>query len=98
MAGPATTVPSGQISDASRLRIRDSSGNSPMFTSGGVVSGRIEIKPSGGTQWGTIQKFNWDNNDALVACREIGNELGYKVTSGTELYSSSTPDGSGEIW
>lgn len=39
-----------------------------------------------------------NNMDALVACREIGNELGYTTISGTALSSENTPDGSGIVW
>ena len=45
-SGPAMTVPTGQLPNASSARIQGSSGNSPTFTSGGLVSGRIEVKPS----------------------------------------------------
>ena len=97
MSGPTSPV-SGQLPDAASIRIRDSSNISPTFTSEGVVSGRIEVKPSGQTVWGTILNDSWGDTDALVACREIGNELGYATISGTALYKSDTPDGSGEIW
>ena len=40
----------------------------------------------------------WDDVDALVACREIGNKLGYFTISGTALSYYNTPDGSGEQW
>ncbi|GMH94044.1 hypothetical protein TrST_g4059 [Triparma strigata] len=110
--GPQTLVqsstglaaPTGQLQDASSVRIRDSSNNSPTFDSDGVVSGRIEVKPSGETNWGTIHGFvvsDWTTDNALVACREIGNELGYATivsVSTTALDRDSAPAGSGEIW
>ena len=49
LSGPITTPPTGQLQDASSVRIRDASNNSPTFDSEGVVSGRIEVKPSGET-------------------------------------------------
>ncbi|GMH86623.1 hypothetical protein TrST_g13909 [Triparma strigata] len=94
----STSPPTGQLQDASSVRIRDASNKSPTFDSEGVVSGRIEVKPSGETAWGTIRYYIWDDVDALVACREIGNELGYATISGTALYYYDTPDGSGKIW
>ncbi|GMH93208.1 hypothetical protein TrVE_jg9577 [Triparma verrucosa] len=97
--GSGNSFPSGQLQDASSVRIRDTSNNSPTFDSEGVASGRIEVKPSGETAWGTIDgNSNWDSRDALVACREIGNELGYATVSGTPLGRDDTADGSGEIW
>ena len=96
--GSGNVVPTGQLQDASSVRIRDASNNSPTFDSEGVVSGRIEVKPSGETAWGTIFLNWWDDVDALVACREIGNELDYATISGTALSYVNTPDGSGEIW
>ncbi|GMH89491.1 hypothetical protein TL16_g11473 [Triparma laevis f. inornata] len=88
----------GQLPDSSNVRIRDNSNNSPRFDPIGVVSGRIEVQPSGETAWGTIANNDWDDTDALIACREIGNELGYLTVSGTALSYDPTPDGSGEVW
>ena len=96
--GAIPVIPTGQLQDASSVRIRDASNNSPTFDSEGVVSGRIEVKPSGETAWGTIWYNSWDDVDALVACREIGNELGYATISGTALTWDNTPEGSGEVW
>ena len=96
--GSGRPIPTGQLQDAASIRIRDSSNISPTFTSEGVVSGRIEVKPSGQTVWGTILNDSWGDTDALVACREIGNELGYATISGTALSYSNAPDGSGEVW
>ncbi|GMI18400.1 hypothetical protein TrLO_g15670 [Triparma laevis f. longispina] len=36
---------------------------SPTFDSEGVVKGRIEVKPSGETAWGTIDEDGWDDTD-----------------------------------
>ncbi|GMH54097.1 hypothetical protein TrRE_jg11604, partial [Triparma retinervis] len=100
-------LPTGQLQDASSVRIRNSSNNSPTFDGEGVVSGRIEVKPSGETAWGTIYDdpnplflalYSWDDVDALVACREIGSEIGYTTISGTALSRGNTTDGSGEQW
>ncbi|GMI09728.1 hypothetical protein TrLO_g5311 [Triparma laevis f. longispina] len=97
--------PTGQLQDTSRVRIRDDTNNSPTFDSEGVVSGRIEVKPSGETSWGTIIDWDgkWDNFDAQVACHEIANELGYAIFdplsggSFSALSFDNTPVGSGDI-
>ena len=86
------------LPDASSIRIRDSDDNCPTFTSGGVVSGRIEVRPSGKTQWGAIYRTEWDDHDAKVACRQVANELNYELISSNKLSEGETPDGSGEIW
>ncbi|GMH73220.1 hypothetical protein TL16_g06123 [Triparma laevis f. inornata] len=111
--GSSNAFPTGQLQDGTSVRIRtsvngrypgtggedDGTDISPTFDIEGVVRGRIEVKPSGETAWGTIYgDYRWDDTDALVACREIGNELGYATVSGTELRYGNTPDGSGEIW
>jgi hypothetical protein len=94
--GDYSVSPVGQLQDGTSVRIRDSSNNSPTFNSEGVVEGRAEVYHS--EEWGTICDDSFDNNDALVFCRQMGNELGYSVVSGTMVSSGSTPDGSGTIW
>lgn len=99
LSGPRTILATGQLQDGTNIRIRDDSNNSPTFNSEGVASGKVEVKPSGKTAWGTIGDIGWGDTDALVACRENGNELGYDTVSGTELIYENTPDGSGEqLW
>ncbi|GMH48501.1 hypothetical protein TrLO_g4554 [Triparma laevis f. longispina] len=71
---------------------------SPTFDSEGVVEGRVEVKPSGETAWGAIHYWWWGDADALVACRQLGNKLGYATFSGTHLIYSNTLERSGEIW
>lgn len=107
LSGP-TSSPTGQLQDGTSVRTRasvngadqgaDDNGTdiSPTFDSDGIVEGRIEFKPSGETAWTTIMGNGWGDEDALVACREIGNELGYTTVSGVEVNIDETPDGSGE--
>lgn len=49
--------------------------------------GRLEVFHDG--QWGTICDDAFDENDATVACRELGFSEGFPYTDGA---------GSGEIW
>ena len=97
-AGNYTTPTPGEaLPDAAHIRIRDNKNRQPTFSSEGVVKGRIEVKPSGETVWGTINGWQeWDEYDAQVACREIGKELGYKL-SRSKIDISHT-DGKGKIW
>ncbi|GMH92953.1 hypothetical protein TL16_g12498 [Triparma laevis f. inornata] len=96
--GPS--APTGQLHDSTGVRIRDGSDSSPTFTSEGVVSGRIEVLPAGEAVWGTIRDVGWDDTDALVACKQIGNELGFETISGTALTYGDTParSGTGNFW
>ncbi|GMH54864.1 hypothetical protein TL16_g01770 [Triparma laevis f. inornata] len=80
------------MEDGIKVRIRPKA----IFDSEGVVSGRIEVKWEG--VWGTIYKWGWDDLDAKVGCRQLGNELGYITISGTALDADDTPDGSGKQW
>ncbi|GMI02512.1 hypothetical protein TrST_g6280, partial [Triparma strigata] len=95
-----TTPPTGQLQDASSVRIRDAFNNSPTFDSEGVVSGRAEVYHDG--QWGTIATFEGDTSDntedAAILCRQLATELGFSPLSSGRLSWSSTPSGSGKIW
>ena len=118
----STSPPTGQLKDGTSVRMRtsvngrdpygggedDGTDISPNFDGEGVVEGRIEVKLSGETAWGTIN-FNgnynnegWGDTDALVACREIGIELGYATVSGTALTNRNTQTGAvkygGHMW
>ncbi|XP_071836934.1 scavenger receptor cysteine-rich domain-containing protein DMBT1-like [Apostichopus japonicus] len=55
------------------------------------VEGRVEIYHNG--QWGTVCGKNWDDNDASVACRQ----LGYSDT-GIVTGNASYGEGTGPIW
>jgi hypothetical protein len=42
--------------------------------------------------WGSVCGENFEDNDAIVACRSMGHKGGSVVSAGT------TTDGSGNIW
>lgn len=97
------SIATGRLQDGTGARIRDSDDNSPTFEIEGVVRGRLEVKPSGKTIWGTISGTtisggNWDDNDALVACRQIAEETGYFLVDGTAVSEDNAPTGSGEVF
>ena len=87
------------LSDGSAVRLRDSTGTSPTFSSGGSIEGRLEVLPSGQTEWGSCNSAGWESGGCpQVTCQEIANEFGYKLESYGHLTASETPDGSGRIW
>ena len=58
----------------------------------GQAQGRLEVFHDG--QWGTVCDDSFEDADAQVACRQLGNELGYTLTSWSVVSSSNTDDGS----
>jgi hypothetical protein len=80
------------------MRIRDNLGASPIFDSDGAVSGRIDVLPDGESQWGGIYSHKWDDVDALVACTELGNQLGYTTRGGVQLGWNDVADAQERIW
>jgi hypothetical protein len=54
-------------------------------------AGRLEVYHAG--EWGTICDDSWDNNDARVACRQLGYSAEILATSG-----GSFGTGTGKIW
>jgi hypothetical protein len=85
----------GVVPGTTGIRLQTAAGT-PSFDSEGQVQGRLEVFHDG--QWGTVcdDGFGWA--DAQVACRQLGNELGYTLTSSSVVSSSSTDDGSDPIW
>jgi hypothetical protein len=70
------------------------------------VQGRLEVKV--GDEWVTIIDGNnwgsgmgdWEigSEEATVACRQLGNELGYTLVSASKVGVEDTDDGSGNIY
>ncbi|XP_028408891.1 uncharacterized protein LOC114531487 [Dendronephthya gigantea] len=54
-------------------------------------TGRVEVFRNG--KWGTICDDNWDIQDAIVACHELGYQSALNVFGAGQV-----PSGSGEIW
>jgi hypothetical protein len=80
-----------------------------LFDTEGQVQGRLEIKV--GDDWVTIEAVGYSDGttsfggggssggeaESTVACRQLGNELGYTLVSASKVSSSDTDDGSGRI-
>jgi hypothetical protein len=97
-------VPSGLLLDKSGIRLRSASG-SPSFDSEGQVQGRLEVEV--GDDWVTFASYGnsfggaWaarGEEEATVACRQLGNQLGYALVSASKVASENTDDGSGMIY
>jgi hypothetical protein len=87
------------VPDTMGIRLQTAAGT-PSFDSEGQVQGRLEVFHDG--QWGTVCDDYFGEPDAQVACRQLGNELGYTLTSWSVVGSSNvggpTPSGTGQIW
>jgi hypothetical protein len=78
------------------------SSGKPLFDSEGQVQGRLEVRV--GNDWVTVEghesSFGGDGPlggemEASVACRQLGNELGYTLVSASKVGREDTDDGSG---
>jgi hypothetical protein len=83
------------VPDTTGIRLQTDEGT-PSFDSEGQVQGRLEVFHDG--QWGTVCDDSFGEPDAQVACRQLGNELGYTLTSWSVVSNSNTDDGSGTVW
>ncbi|GMH51620.1 hypothetical protein TL16_g01047 [Triparma laevis f. inornata] len=90
----------GRLLDARSVRLRDlATGRKPKFDSEGVVEGVVEVKPSNETAWGRIgldvtlgaNTRSWDSFDAVVACREIANDLNFVFVSAAAFSITKAP-------
>jgi len=68
----------------------------PTFDALGIVKGRIELNNGG--NWGTIRlsastEHAFGDSEALVACRQLGDELDYTTISGFKWDYWNVPDG-----
>ena len=93
--------PSGVVPDTMGIRLRTDEGT-PSFDSEGQVQGRLEVKV--GDDWFTVggvaDSFGGSGSDggeaeSTVACRQLGNELGYTLVSASKVGRDDTNDGSG---
>jgi hypothetical protein len=88
-------VPTGVVLDTAGIRLQTSSGT-PSFDSEGQVQGRLEVKIDG--SWATVGDFsqyevNFGEAGSTVACRQLGNELGYTLVSASLVDADLTVDG-----
>ncbi len=87
-------APSGVVPDTTGIRLQTAAGT-PSFDSEGQVQGRLEVKVGG--DWVTITEDGgfWYGGGAesTVACRQLGNELGYTLVSASKVGRGDTDDG-----
>jgi len=99
-SGNVWGVPSGVVPDTTGIRLQTAAGT-PSFDSEGQVQGRLEVKV--GDDWVTITSYEsfggqWSSGgeaESTVACRQLGNELGYTLVSASKVGSEDTDDGFG---
>jgi hypothetical protein len=88
-------VPTGVVPDTTGIRLQTAAGT-PSFDSQGQVQGRLEVKV--GDDWVTIAEeggfYSGGEAESTVACRQLGNELGYTLVSASKVGRGDTDDGS----
>jgi hypothetical protein len=90
-------VPIGVVPDTTGIRLQTAAGT-PSFDSEGQVQGRLEVKV--GDDWVTACDYSTGfggsgEAESTVACRQLGNELGYTLVSASKVDADDTDDGSG---
>jgi hypothetical protein len=97
-------MPTGVVPDATGIRLQTAEGT-PSFDSAGQVQGRLEVKV--GDDWVTIgghsSYFGGEGSEggeaeSTVACRQLGNELGYTLVSASKVGREYTEEGSGDSY
>jgi hypothetical protein len=93
-------VPSGVVPDTTGIRLQTAAGT-PSFDSEGQVQGRLEVKV--GDDWVTAIFVDGDyvssgEAESTIACRQLGNELGYTLVSASKVGREDTDDGSGTVY
>ena len=84
-----------------RLRLSTASGYSaPIFDTNFEVDGRLEICYNDewwsfwvGSDFWTGTDYPFTDDDAQVACRQLGNQYDYEMTTSSVLSTADTPDG-----
>ena len=87
------------VPDTTGIRLQTAAGT-PSFDSEGQVQGRLEVKV--GDDWVTIASDGYSfggsgssggEAESTVACRQLGNELGYTLVSASKVGKDNTDDG-----
>jgi hypothetical protein len=93
LPGSAIAVPTGPLQATSTIRLQTASG-APSFDSSGTVEGRLEIFIAG--DWASVcetEGFTGSGEaESAVACRQLGNELGYTSVSASKVGREDTDD------
>jgi hypothetical protein len=95
------------VPDTTGIRLQTAAGT-PSFDSEGQVQGRLEVKV--GDTWVTIADGDdltfggvpvtsfESGSEATVACRQLGDELGFTLVSASKVGKDNTDDGVGEAY
>ena len=93
-------MPEEAVPPTSTIRLQTDNGTLS-FDSAGQVQGRLEINVEG--DWATVlggggYPHAITEAEASVACRQLGNELGYELSSSSKIDRANTDDGSGKAY
>ena len=95
--GSGGNIANGALSSGTGTRLVVAGGGVPTFDARGQVWGRLELFVGG--EWVTVYgrtSSSFEDEEAEVGCRQLGNELGYTPISWSVVNSGYTPDGSGK--